>query len=90
MFEVDILDVVDELIKFYFEKVLGIGEYVFFYIVVLDNVLLLFGKVVFEIVLRRCSRRCFYELIRMFKIVNNDMELVILFDCFYLLVERFL
>lgn len=79
---VDILDVIDELIKFYFEKDLSIGEYIFLYIVVLDNVLLLFGKVVFEIVLKRCSRWCFYELIRMFKIVCNDMELFILFNCF--------
>lgn len=79
---VDILDVIDELIKFYFEKDLSIGEYIFLYIVVLDNVLLLFGKVVFEIVLKRCSRWCFYELIRMFKIVYNDMELIILFICF--------
>lgn len=88
--EVDISDAVDELTKPYLEKVSGTGEYVFSHTAVLDNVLLSFGKVAPEIVLRRCSRRCLYELIRTSKTVNNDMELAIPSDCFHLLAERLL
>lgn len=86
--EVDILDAVHELTKPYLEKVSSTGEYVFSHTAVLDNVLLSFGQVAPEIVLKRCSRRCLYELIRTSKTVNNDMELPIPSNCFHLLAER--
>lgn len=87
---VDILDAIDELTKPYLEKDSSTGEYIFSHTAVLDNVLLSFGKVAPEIVLKRCSRRCLYELIRTPKTVHNDMELTIPSNCFQLLAERLL
>lgn len=88
--KVDILDAVDELTKPYLEKDSSTGEYVLSHTAVLDNVLLSFGRVAPEIVLRRCSRRCLYELIRTPKTVHNNMELAIPSNCFQLLAERLL
>lgn len=59
-----ISDAVDELTRAYIEKDSSTGEYLFTHATVLDNVLLSFGKVAPEIVLKGCSRRCLYELIR--------------------------